>query len=509
MVEGDATGTTGLNIVNAGGSGAATTQNGILVVDVAGTSAGGAFGLNHRVAAGAFEYYLFKGGVTANTQDNWYLRSTLVAGPEPAPAPPPFEPPADPPEPEEPESTAPPPPSTIPGVGLPTEGGPGTEPTDPTGSVGAGDPEPDAPPAPPPAEPADPPPPPPALSSQAALVPVPSASIVPPSPGATPVIAAVVSLYRLEVPTYSAVPPLAHHLALSTLGTFHERRGEQVLLDREGWFSTTWARVFGQSTEMGWDGTVDPSVEGRLTGFQVGQDVLGRQTENARQDRLGVFLGHATMDGEVTGQALGWNGLDVGDVNLTGTSLGAYWSHIGPEDWYLDAVLMGTWFGGSAVSNADVGIDLGGAGITASIEGGYPFVLTPDWTIEPQAQLIWSHLSLDDQRDDFSAISFATEDVLTGRLGFRLQGDFVTDHGVVRPYVKANLWHSFAADQTVRFDSDPITTELGGTSLELGVGIVADLDENLSLFGTADYTRRIDGGPGEAFEGTLGLSFKW
>ncbi|HEY0624087.1 MAG TPA: hypothetical protein VGD28_13540, partial [Sphingomonas sp.] len=98
---GSATGTTSVTIVNAGGAGAATTQNGILIIEAVNgaTTASGAFSLNHRVAVGAFEYYLFKGGVSAGTIDNWYLRSTLVTPPaatpppQPAPAPPALTPP--------------------------------------------------------------------------------------------------------------------------------------------------------------------------------------------------------------------------------------------------------------------------------------------------------------------------------------------------------------------------------------------------------------------------------
>jgi autotransporter family porin len=79
---GTASGSTGMNVVNAGGSGAATSADGIMVIEAVNgaTTAGGAFALNSRVAAGAYEYYLFKGGVSAGTQDNWYLRSTIVPG---------------------------------------------------------------------------------------------------------------------------------------------------------------------------------------------------------------------------------------------------------------------------------------------------------------------------------------------------------------------------------------------------------------------------------------------
>ena len=113
---GSATGTTGIGVLNAGGIGAATLADGILVVQAlnGGRTAPGAFSLFAPVAAGAYEYFLFKGGVSAGTSENWYLRSTLVAGPAPAPngsgingVPPPPTPPVAPPPPITP---APPPP---------------------------------------------------------------------------------------------------------------------------------------------------------------------------------------------------------------------------------------------------------------------------------------------------------------------------------------------------------------------------------------------------------------
>src|SRR3546814_425033 len=84
-----APGTTGVTVLNAGGTGAVTRQNGILVVEAVGgaTTASAAFALNHRVAVGAYEYFLFRGGTTAGTGENWYLRSTLPPAPEPTPEP--------------------------------------------------------------------------------------------------------------------------------------------------------------------------------------------------------------------------------------------------------------------------------------------------------------------------------------------------------------------------------------------------------------------------------------
>lgn len=513
-VEGDVSGTTGLNVINTGGIGGRTMLDGIMVVEVAGSSAAGAFALNRRVAAGAYEYVLFKGGVLANTEDNWYLRSALaaprtIALPEPAPAPDPVSPSPPGPVPEALEITPPPPPSNLPATPLPSEGDSTTEPTDPTPPIDVSDPEPEAPPPPPPTELANPPPPPPTPPTGSAPVPNPAGTNTPPTPGATPVIADVVPLYRIEVPTYAVVPPIAHHLALSTLGTFHERRGEQLLLQGGEWLPTSWARAFGQRSRMGWSGTVAPELDGRLAGFQAGQDLFGRESASGHYNRVGLFIAHAAMNGNIKGQALGWNDLSVGDLDVGATSFGGYGTHVGPQGWYVDAVLMATWYSGNATSNAGESIDIDGMGVTASLEAGYPIALTEQWTLEPQGQLIWNHLSLDDQLDSFSSVSFDSDDVVTGRLGLRLLGNFETGVGITQPYLKANLWHNFSADQTIRFAGDPIISEIGGTSLELGGGIVAQLTENVSLFTTADYTMNLGGQKKRIFEGNIGLSVKW
>ena len=428
---GTASGNTGIAVNNVGGSGAATASDGIMVVQSlnGATTAGGAFSLNGRAVAGAYEYFLFKGGLSDATGENWYLRSTLHSGTEPAPS----------------------------------------------------------------------------SSGEPPIV----GSTTPPSSGATRVEGKAVPLYRVEVPVYSALPPVAHHLALSTLGTFHERRGEQELLKSGGYLPANWARIFGQDTDMKWKGTVAPGFDGSLFGLQAGQDLFGRETASGHSDRFGLFFGYARSKGDVTGQALGWNRLAVGNLEVTGTSFGGYWTHIGPEGWYLDAVLMGTWFGGDAASNQGQNIDVDGHGVTASLEGGYPVALGGSWTLEPQAQLIWRDLSLDDQADRYSSVSFDADSAWTGRIGIRLQGTEETSLGKLRPYFKANLWRNFSTDQTVRLAIDPIVTELEGTSLEVGGGFTVDLTDKASLFATADYTTNLGGERSRIWEGNIGLNVKW
>lgn len=147
--------------------------------------------------------------------------------------------------------------------------------------------------------------------------------------------------------------------------------------------------------------------------------------------------------------------------------------------------------------------------LTLSLEGGYPFALTSDWTLEPQVQLIWNRTWLNETSDAFSTVSFDGNDTLTGRLGARLQGTFDTSAGQFQPYVKANLWHTFDSEQAILFGSDAIVTQMEGTSLELGGGIVAKLSEAVSLHVTGDYTTNLGGEKQRIFEGNVGLTLKW
>ena len=82
---GAATGNTQLFIHNVNGAGALTKADGIQVVDTihGAITDAGAFTLGSRVAVGAYEYLLFKGGVASTggdpTSQDWYLRNTLAS----------------------------------------------------------------------------------------------------------------------------------------------------------------------------------------------------------------------------------------------------------------------------------------------------------------------------------------------------------------------------------------------------------------------------------------------
>ncbi|MGO4677596.1 autotransporter outer membrane beta-barrel domain-containing protein [Bosea sp. 2YAB26] len=417
---GSATGNSLITVTNAGGTGELTTGNGIQVVSAVngGTTDPGAFALGGVVAAGAYEYLLFQGGVTPGTENDWFLRNQFL----------------------------PTPPGVTPPVG----------------------------PAP---------------------------------PGVTPP-GSPIPLFRPEAALYTLLPGVARQLGLATLGTFHERQGDQALLLGSGALPGAWGRVFGRRAEERRSGLLSPEMKGNLGGFQAGQDLFGWDYDGHR-DRLGLFLGFASADLDARGFALAQQRALVGKLTMDATSLGAYWTHIGPSRWYVNAVLLASWFDGDPRSTRGIGMSADGAGLTGSLEAGYPIQIGAGLALEPQAQLIWQSVSFGTERDRFSAVRFSPDDALTGRIGARLTGDWALGGMTLKPYLLANLWRTFSGSDTATFNVTPIATGFGYSSLELGGGVAAQVMPNVGVYAAASYTSNIGGDHRRGIKGNLGLRVTW
>ncbi|MGN8346841.1 autotransporter outer membrane beta-barrel domain-containing protein [Pseudomonas sp. SMV71] len=428
---GTLTGNTAIAVTNVGGAGGLTIQDGIEVVQAQGgaVSDSNAFSLAQSVSAGAFDYRLFKGGVTGNA-NNWYLRSTVVAGPLAAP-----------PAPQLPNAPA-------------------------------------APPLPP--------------------LPVPVA-------GAAPI-----PLYRPEVPTWSTMPPVAAQLTLMALGTFHDRQGDQRLLTETGAFGAGWGRVYGKDLDQTWAGTVTPRFDGSIKGFQVGNDLYSAPMSGGQTQRIGFFVGHTELNGNVDGFNLGFEGRRAGKVDLDGDSYGLYWTLIDPTGGYVDAVVMGTRLNGDSRSERGLKIDNRGHALTLSAEAGYPFAVANDWVLEPQVQIIHQKVSLDTQDDGVSRVEFDSDSAWTGRLGARLKGRYQVSGMPVEPYLRANLWHTFSGTDTVTFDNtDRVETQQRSSTADLGIGVIVSLAPAVSLYAGADYSNNLDSNQQRSVAGNLGVRISW
>ncbi|MFK4809152.1 autotransporter outer membrane beta-barrel domain-containing protein [Devosia sp. ZW T5_3] len=503
-----ANGLTGIGIVNAGGPGGGTTGSGIMVVQATngGSTAVNAFVLDRAVAAGAYEYFLFRGGVAAGEEQNWYLRSQLL--PVPVPPPPP------------PEPVAPVAPGAINPGETPVAPVLPTAPVDPA-------PDPEAPAVvPPPAATPEPLPtapedgplppgsPPPATPTMPALTSAGYAIVAPTShatlPDASLLLAGgVVPLYRIEAANYAALQPSAYLLAIESLSTFHNRRGEQAYLpNADSEKRNAWFRALGSSVTAGWSGTVAPSFDGTIGGFQAGTDLYSVVGEDGSTTQAGVFAGYSHMSGDLRGFALGWANYDTGTLGLGAASVGAYATRLNEDGFYLDGVLMASYYTGDVTSTRGVGIDVDGYGLTGSIEAGYPIALGGGWAIEPQAQAIVHYANFGDASDPFADISFDSSTMLTGRLGARLYNRIETENGFIQPELTANLWQNLG-DFTTRLDNDVLATSGDSTVLEIGAGVTGELNDKFSYFANASYSFDVAGGDRSGVTARVGLQLKW
>ncbi|WP_122672728.1 autotransporter outer membrane beta-barrel domain-containing protein [Pseudomonas viridiflava] len=479
IAQGRIGGTTRMTVINEGGPGALTQSNGIEVVQAiqGATSDNGAFSLENSLSVGAYQYYLFKGGATAGSENSWFLRSSVLSppltlaslpeepdpAPEPAPTPTPTPPsPTPPPEPESPAQPTPPAP----------------EPSAPT------------------------------IPQPAATLPVPAVGTPPlPEPlrGAAPV-----ALYRQEVPDYSVIAPAAALLTMSSLGTFHERQGDQHLLNQQGANSAGWARVFGSDLKQHWSGTVSPSLDASLEGYQIGHDLFAWQPGQGTIQRVGIFVANNRLKGRIKGYAGGFEDTRTGRLSLRGDSIGAYWTLIGTRQGYVDAVAMGTRIDGSSRSERGVRVDIEGHVVSLSIEAGYPLPVGANWVVEPQVQVIHQRVDLDDQHDGISSLEFDNPSRNTGRLGIRLKGRYRPWGVPVEPYMRTDLWRDANGHDTVIYQSvDRIRTEHDSKAASLGAGLVAQPSENLGVYLSADHRRELSGSDTQQTGFSVGIRLSW
>jgi hypothetical protein len=470
---------TEINIHPAGGTPALTVGDGILVVEALDQtrSPDGVFALaGGPIEAGPFEYMLFHGGApgTGSNPGDWFLRNdfkTIPPGPGPGPGP-------MPPEPPNPIPPTPPPEPLPPDVLLPIIGP--------------------------------------------------------------------------DLATYGVVQPLARQLGLTTLGTLHERVGDTYEPDcvapapaaessgvdlptkkpaalptkKPGpapcplFSPSAWARFFGGTTNDQYQAFADPRAHGNFWGVQGGVDLLRGPLIPGGFDRAGLYGSYGATDANVDGlvtnpAATAYILTHTGSVNLDAWSGGAYWTHVGPGGWYLDAVLQGTVYSGHAATPAS-SLETHGTGFIASLEAGYPVPLWfwPRLVLEPQGQILWQHVGFNHEFDGFQNVSLGSTNGPTGRLGLLAQSTIVTGGGQVwQPYVRGNVWESWGARATTTFGASPIQVSLleQATWLEFAGGGTVKVNANWSAYAQAGYQWAV--APSNVrrngFTGDIGLRYTW
>ncbi|TDF84347.1 autotransporter outer membrane beta-barrel domain-containing protein [Pseudomonas sp. H9] len=476
---GKASGSSNLQIKNAGGPGALTTGNGIQVVDAinGGTTDQQAFRLLSRVKAGPYEYTLHRASLDDSNAQAWYLRSTKDVPVDPKP-----DPDDDKPKPDPDDDKPKPNPDD-------------DKPVKPT-------PKPD---------------------NDKPVKPTPKPDNDKPAPvKPTPQPTRQVPNYRPETSLYSAIPGMTLRYSRMLVDTLHERMGEEVrnAVDplpgeekSDYGPSLGWGRmIYGQGEQdLGHGAGFDYNQQA----FQVGLDLYRNEDTDGSTDQAGLSV----SAGKIAGDVDHTDGSSAGDAKVRATGIGGYWTHFGPAGWYLDGVLQFNHFDIEAHPQDLPRFKTKGKGITASLEAGYPFKLNKDESlkIEPQAQVIVTKVKIDDGHDAAADVRFEDVDSLVGRLGVRLDKDMFRedDKGKLHRtnvWVRPSIWHEFKGQPKTEFSSRdgfvPFTTDMGGTWTEVNLGVDYQVSEKTTIHVSGGYEKGMDN-DSHGYEGILGIKVKF
>ena len=355
-----------------------------------------------------------------------------------------------------------------------------------------------------------------------------------------------------ELATYGVVQPLARQLGLAILGTLDDRAGDTYQPDGCSvapppetssvdlptrkplptkkaaaaapcplFAPSAWGRFFGQTFNNHYTAFADPRASGDMGGFQGGLDLLRGSLIAGHSERAGLYGAYGDASADVNGlvtnpAATAYILTRTGSLNLNAWSAGGYWTHVGPGGWYTDAVLQGTWYGGSA-STQYARLDTRGTGFIASLESGYPYALPqlgPGFVLEPQGQILWQKVSFHHEYDGLGDVALGDTTGPSGRLGLRGKWTVVTGGGQVwQPYLGANLWRDWGAEASTVYsgtDAAPLVSQV--TQLELGGGLTGRINANVSVFANVDYEFAVGANRGQArngVHGAFGARYTW
>lgn len=319
---------------------------------------------------------------------------------------------------------------------------------------------------------------------------------------------------RPEVSLYTAIPQLTLLYGRALLDTLHERVGEEsnqaaAPAGTSPVLRTGWVRVIAQRGSRMADGngvygSQGPAFSYDFGGVQFGADVYQRQREDGSHDHAGGYFATGRIAADVTHA----DGADAGRDSVNANTVGLYWAHFGPSGWYLDGVVQGTRYDADASPHGVNGLKTHALGYAASLEAGYPIALSPQWRVEPQAQVVYQRAAFADANDGAADVRFNSVNSMLGRLGVRVSKRWgESPERQHTAWVRANVWHEFRGQTGTQMSSPdggfvPFTSQLPSTTLELTGGLTAQVAKNGVFYASLGYQvsadRRLHGVNGKA-----------
>ena len=301
------------------------------------------------------------------------------------------------------------------------------------------------------------------------------------------------------------------------MGQMHQRRGDigaasirnAAEIPAHGW-RQSWGHVLTVDGDLQQVGTVSPTSEGRLNGFQAGTDVWADPNWSA-----GLYVGRLDGDMEVRGFARGIVGYEAGHNELRNEYLGGYPTYQMDTGLYLAGVAQAGRHRTTMSTARSTGSSSQGDSLLASIEAGQLFAIASNWSLEPQLQLVHQRLRLDDTIIVGAVVQQDTPASWAARLGLRVKGEFRVGIGSLQPYARVDAWHTGSGTDRARFigpaASTDILTPTGGTTTEAAVGATWQISPVVGVYGELGKLRG-SGGNTKISSGqnaTVGVKLLW
>lgn len=349
------------------------------------------------------------------------------------------------------------------------------------------------------------------LRSETTVPPATPVVVAPGAPAAvTPSNPIPAVTYRAEVPLFAALPQQLRQADWAMLGNLHQRMGDEPVA---GAASTgtrnAWGRVISTGIEVKQRGDVSPESNGRLDGFQVGTDLWADGNWHA-----GIYVGQLDGDISVNGFASGVQ-RGVGRNDLRSRYLGAYATWYGNNGFYADAVLQAGDHRYTVQPLGNAFASAKGDSQTASIEVGQSLALGQGWTIEPQLQLIYQRVDLDDTSISGARVQQDSDNGWVARAGVRVKGAMSTSLGALQPYGRLNLYRASSGTDIARFVGPAATTDIatrtGGTWGEVASGLTLALNPTWSVYGEVGQMFAVGGDARikSGVQGSVGVKARW
>ena len=232
------------------------------------------------------------------------------------------------------------------------------------------------------------------------------------------------------------------------LSGIHQRLGEV----KNGEKGNVWVRNVNSRQKLAALSTGESETSGfkqNVHSLQVGADAA--VTDNLR---VGGFVGRSQANVDFNGH--------YGDGKVRSNSVGLYAAYLADNGIYVDNIVKYS----RLHANSDYTEKRHYNAYTISSELGKRFSLANDWTITPQAQLAWTHISSQENEDSLSSVY--------SRIGLRVAKGFALSNGWnLQPYAEVNAITSKNRSSKIHYTNSALDVASSRGRFESAVGLNA------------------------------------